>query len=398
MPKNSKLRRNLSILILVIVFFFAGYLVGHKNLIFEKNYTPQIINTNLGKPANVNFGLFWETWNKVMANYVGSPSAQDMVYGAIKGMVSSLGDPYSQFMDPTDTKAFNEDLSGQIQGIGAEISQKDNQIVIVAPIAGSPAEKAGLKAGDQIMAIDDQVTTNMSLDDAITKIRGAAGTKVKLLINRSGFSQPQEFTITCDVITIKSVQWEMKGNIGYIQISQFDTDTSDLIKQATTELAAKNPKGIVLDLRDDPGGYLNAAIDVSSLFMNRGVVVQEKSKDGHVEQLKTTLNSVFANTKVVVLINGGSASASEIVAGALRDARGAELVGENSFGKGSVQEIDNLPDGSALKITVAKWLTPDGSTIDKVGLKPDVGIGLTAQDTAAGKDPQLDRALQDAAK
>jgi carboxyl-terminal processing protease len=238
----------------------------------------------------------------------------------------------------------------------------------------------------------------MSLDDAITKIRGAAGTKVKLLINRSGFSQPQEFTITRDVITIKSVQWEMKGNIGYIQISQFDTDTSDLIKQATAELAAKNPKGIVLDLRDDPGGYLNAAIDVSSLFMNRGVVVQEKSKDGHVEQLKTTLNSVFANTKVVVLINGGSASASEIVAGALRDARGAELVGENSFGKGSVQEIDNLPDGSALKITVAKWLTPDGSTIDKVGLKPDVEIGLTAQDTAAGKDPQLDRALQDAAK
>jgi carboxyl-terminal processing protease len=384
--------------VLAIVFFFAGYLVGHKNLIFEKNYTPQIINTNLDKPANVNFGLFWETWNKVMANYVGSSSAQDMVYGAIKGMVSSLGDPYSQFMDPTDTKAFNEDLSGQIQGIGAEISQKDNQIVIVAPIAGSPAEKAGLKAGDQIMAIDDHVTTNMSLDDAITKIRGAAGTKVKLLINRSGFSQPQEFTITRDVITIKSVQWEMKGNIGYIQISQFDTDTSDLIKQATAELAAKNPKGIVLDLRDDPGGYLNAAIDVSSLFMNRGVVVQEKSKDGHVEQLKTTLNSVFANTKVVVLINGGSASASEIVAGALRDARGAELVGENSFGKGSVQEIDNLPDGSALKITVAKWLTPDGSTIDKVGLKPDVEIGLTAQDTAAGKDPQLDRALQDAAK
>ncbi|MGA2666578.1 MAG: S41 family peptidase [Patescibacteria group bacterium] len=398
MPKKSKLKRNLSIVVLAIVFFFAGYLVGHKNLIFEKNYTPQIINTNLDKPANVNFGLFWETWNKVMANYVGSSSAQDMVYGAIKGMVSSLGDPYSQFMDPTDTKAFNEDLSGQIQGIGAEISQKDNQIVIVAPIAGSPAEKAGLKAGDQIMAIDDHVTTNMSLDDAITKIRGAAGTKVKLLINRSGFSQPQEFTITRDVITIKSVQWEMKGNIGYIQISQFDTDTSDLIKQATAELAAKNPKGIVLDLRDDPGGYLNAAIDVSSLFMNRGVVVQEKSKDGHVEQLKTTLNSVFANTKVVVLINGGSASASEIVAGALRDARGAELVGENSFGKGSVQEIDNLPDGSALKITVAKWLTPDGSTIDKVGLKPDVEIGLTAQDTAAGKDPQLDRALQDAAK
>jgi len=398
LPKKSKLKRNLSIVVLAIVFFFAGYLVGHKNLIFEKNYTPQIINTNLDKPANVNFGLFWETWNKVMANYVGSSSAQDMVYGAIKGMVSSLGDPYSQFMDPTDTKAFNEDLSGQIQGIGAEISQKDNQIVIVAPIAGSPAEKAGLKAGDQIMAIDDHVTTNMSLDDAITKIRGAAGTKVKLLINRSGFSQPQEFTITRDVITIKSVQWEMKGNIGYIQISQFDTDTSDLIKQATAELAAKNPKGIVLDLRDDPGGYLNAAIDVSSLFMNRGVVVQEKSKDGHVEQLKTTLNSVFANTKVVVLINGGSASASEIVAGALRDARGAELVGENSFGKGSVQEIDNLPDGSALKITVAKWLTPDGSTIDKVGLKPDVEIGLTAQDTAAGKDPQLDRALQDAAK
>lgn len=398
MKVHRNLRSKIFTIILVLVFFAAGYLIGHKNLIFEKNYQPKLVNTELGKPANANFGIFWEAWNKVVDKYVGDHSNQEMVYGAAKGMVQALGDPYSQFMEPSDTKTFTEDLSGEIQGIGAEISDKDNQIVVVAPLEDSPAAKAGIKPGDQIMEINGESTSNMTLDSAIQKIRGKAGTEVKLLINRADFTVPKEFTIVRAVITIKSVKWEMKDNIGYIRISQFGSDTSDLIKQAAKELAAKNPKSIVLDLRSDPGGYLDAAIDVSSVFMNRGVVVKEKYKDGHIEELSTTLNSSFAKNKVVILIDGGSASASEIVAGALRDSRGSLLIGKKSFGKGSVQEIENLSDGSALRITVAKWLTPKGTAIDKEGLKPDIEVDLTDQDVAAGKDPQLDRALEEARK
>ena len=398
MKISEKLKKNISTILLVVLFFAFGYLIGHKNLTIEKGYQPHLVNTQLSKPANVNFNIFWDVWNKINEKYVGDHSDENMVYGAAEGLVNSLGDPYSQFMKPSDTKSFAEELSGEIQGIGAEISSKDNQIVIVAPLEDSPAEAAGLKANDQILAIDETTTQDMTVDQAISKIRGEAGTEVKLTINREGFGEPKEYTIKRAVITIKSVTWKMKGNIGYIKISQFGADTSDLIKQAATELKGKNPKAIVLDLRNDPGGYLDAAVDVSSIFMDRGVVVQEKYKDGHIEQLKTTLDSIFANKKVVVLINEGSASASEIVAGALRDARGAQLVGKKSFGKGSVQEIADLVDGSALRITVAKWLTPKGTAIDKEGLKPDIEVELTDQDVAANKDPQLDRALTEAAK
>ena len=394
----EKLKKNISTILLVVLFFAFGYLIGHENLTIEEGFRPHLVNTQLSKPANVNFNIFWDVWNKINEKYVGDHADQNMVYGAAEGLVNSLGDPYSQFMKPSDTKSFTEELSGEIQGIGAEISSKDGQIVIVAPLEDSPAEAVGLKANDQILAIDGVTTADMTVDQAISKIRGEAGTEVKLTINRQGISEPKEYTIKRAVITIKSVTWKMKGNIGYIKISQFGADTSDLIKQASTELKAKKPKGIVLDLRNDPGGYLDAAVDVSSIFMDRGVVVQEKYKDGHIEQLKTTLDSVFANIKVVVLINEGSASASEIVAGALRDARQAPLVGKKSFGKGSVQEIEDLVDGSALRITVAKWLTPKGAAIDQEGLKPDIEVDLTDQDVASDKDPQLDRALSEAAK
>jgi len=236
------------------------------------------------------------------------------------------------------------------------------------------------------------------LEEAIAKIRGRAGTEVTLLINRQGFSEPQEFKIKRAVIVIKSVRYEMKGNIAYIKISQFGDDTSTLAKQVADEIIQKNPHSIILDLRDNPGGYLDAAVDVASLFMNKGVVVKEQYKDGRIENLQTTLEGKLAKYPVYVLVNGGSASASEIVAGALKDNRGAIIIGQKTFGKGSVQELETLKDKSALRLTVAKWLTPNGKTIDKEGISPNIAVDLSSDDQAAGRDPQLDRALEEASR
>lgn len=395
----NKLRfflKAIGIIAFALAFYFIGFLVGHRNIVFEQNFKPKVINLELGKPKDLDFGIFWDAWNKVTEKFVGDASTSKMMFGAIKGMVDSLGDPYSTFMEPTDNKLFIEDLSGEIQGIGAELSVKDGKLVIIAPLDDSPAQKAGLKPNDEIFQIDGEDTTDISLDAAIQKIRGRAGTQVKLLINRPDFKEPKEFNIKRAVIIVKSVEWEIKEGVGYIKISQFGEDTSRLTKQAADEL--KDQKAIILDLRNNPGGYLDSSIDVASLFMERGVVVKEKYKDGRVEELKTTLAQQFFKNKVIVLINEGSASASEIVAGALKDSRQAIIIGKRSFGKGSVQEIENLSNDSALRITVAKWLTPSGLTIDKEGIKPDIEIDLTDQDFAQNKDPQLDRALEEAKK
>lgn len=398
MKKYSKVARVFAVIWVAIIFYFLGYLIGHKNIVFEQTYKPKVVNMELGKPKDINFSMFWDAWNKVTEKYVGKYDTQKMVYGAIKGMVEALGDPYSQFMEATTNKQLQEDLSGEIQGIGAELTMKDGKLTVVAPLDDSPAKNAGLKAQDEIIKIDGQSTAEMTLDDAISKIRGKAGTEVTLLINRADFKEPQEFKIKRDIIVIKSVKWEMKDNVAYIQISQFGDDTSALIKQAADEIVTKNPKAIVLDLRDNPGGYLDAAVDVASLFMNRGVVVKEQDKAGKIDELTTTLEGKLAKYKVIVLINEGSASASEIVAGALRDNRGATVIGKTSFGKGSVQEIEPMANNTALRITIAKWLTPKGIVIDKTGIKPDIIIDLSAEDFAADRDPQLDRALQEANK
>lgn len=398
MKTFGKLTKVFGIIIMALVFYFLGFLVGHGNLAFEKNFKPTVVNTSLGQPKDVDFSNFWDAWKLVTDKYVGQYSVQAMLHGAIEGMINSLGDPYSSFMEPGANQTFLEDLSGQIQGIGAEISLKDGKLLIVAPLDGSPAKNAGLKPQDEILEIDGLSTSGMSLDEAISKIRGKSGTEVTLLINRPDFKAPQEFKIKRAVIIIKSVQWEMKGNIGYIKITQFGDDTSALAKQAADEIAAKNPHAVVLDLRDDPGGYLDAAVDVASLFMNRGVVVKEQYKDGRTEDLQTTLAGTLAKYPVYVLANEGSASASEIVAGALRDDRGAKIIGKKTFGKGSVQELETLKDKSAVRLTIAKWLTPKGKTIDKEGIAPDIEVNLSTEDQAVGRDPQLDRALAEAGR
>ena len=394
----KKIGKIIGIIIVAVTFYFLGFLVGHKNLVFEKNYKPTIVNMDLGKPEDVDFSIFWDAWKLVTEKYVGQYSTGKMIHGAIKGMIEALGDPYSAFMEPGANQMLLEDLSGEIQGIGAEISEKDGKILIVAPLDDSPAKKAGLKAQDEILEIDGQTTQGMNLDQAISKIRGKAGTEVVLLINRSGFNQPQEFKIKREKIIVKSLKFEMKGDIGYIEISQFAEDTSELVRQAAEELIKNNPRAIILDLRDNPGGYLDASVDVASIFMERGVVVKEEYRDGRIEELKTTLEGKLSKYRILVLVNEGSASASEIVAGALRDSRQALIIGKKTFGKGSVQELENLKDESALRLTVAHWLTPNGQTIDKDGIKPDIEVNFTSDDLAAGRDPQLDRALEEAVR
>lgn len=396
MKKYHKIFKIIGLVLVAIIFYFSGYLVGHRNFTFEKNYKPKIINKELFKPRTVDFSLFWQAWNTVTEKYVGTPDYQKMIYGAISGMVNALSDPYSSFMEPSATKSFMDELSGEISGIGAEIEKKEGSLVIVSPLDSSPAQKAGLLPQDQILKIDDQDTTNLDLNQAIGKIRGKAGTKVKLNIIREGWEAPKDFTITREKIVIKSVKWQIRDdNIAYIEVSQFGDDTSDLIAQAAKEIDAKHPKAVILDLRSNPGGYLDAAVDMASLWMDPdSVVVQEKNKDGHKDELKTTLEPILKNYKTIVLINKGSASASEIVAGALQDSGKATIVGETSFGKGSVQELEPLSDKSTLRVTVAKWLTPKGRTIDLIGITPDINVALTEADHNAGKDPQLDKAME----
>jgi carboxyl-terminal processing protease len=339
-------------------------------------------------------GEFWDVWSLVDQNYLVKPlDQQKMVYGAISGMVNSLGDPYSTFLTPEENKALSQELQGVFGGIGAEIGYRDNAITVIAPLKGSPAEKAGLLAGDKIAEVEGESTENMNVDQVVSKIRGQEGTKVKLVVVRNGAAVP--FEITRETIQDKTVRWEMKDNkIVYIDITQFKQDTAKELDAQIGDILAQDPKGIVLDLRNNPGGYLDVVVDVASRFVEEGqtIVVEDSGKEQ--KTYKANGNRRLGGLPMTVLVNEGSASASEILAGALKDHKLATLVGKNTFGKGLVQGITDLKDGSALKITVAKWLTPNGANINKNGIAPDVAVEYTSDDFKAGKDPQLDKALE----
>ena len=348
---------------------------------------------------NADFSLFWDTVKSLKDNYYGinTISDQDVVYGAIKGAVQSTGDPYTVFFTPSDAKKFNEDLSGSFGGIGAEIGIQDSQLTVISPIKGTPADNAGLKTGDQILKIDDTiVTSDLSVDEAVNLIRGPIGTKVKLMVMRNGWKAAKEFDITRGTIQIPTLDWKMvNGNIAYIQIYNFSANASSLFYQAALSALLQGAHGVVLDLRGDPGGFLEVAQDIAGWFLPRGdVVVKEKLRSGDENVLRADGNAALAHMPVVVLVDGGSASASEILSGALRDDRNIKLVGEKTFGKGSVQEVQTMRDGSSLKVTIAEWLTPNGHTINKVGLTPDITVPLTDQDVQSGKDPQYDKAIE----
>lgn len=393
----AKFLKFLFVVIVIITIFGSGFLFGRVS--YGGSTLANIKNINLGKPADVDFALFWKVYNQVNSDYVGSANSQDLTYGAISGMVSALGDPYSMFLTPDEANSFSQDLSGQFEGIGAEITQQNNKLIIVSPLDKSPAEKAGLLPKDEILKIDGIDASTLSFQQALDKIRGQAGTTVTLTILRQDFVSPKDFKIEREKITVASVELEFTAdNIANFKIRQFGDDTTDLIKKAAEEINNKKPKGIVLDLRNNPGGYLTTSIDVASLFIEDSVIVSEQYKNGKKEEFKTTLPASLKDFKLAVLINEGSASASEIVAGAIQDTGRGKVFGEKSFGKGSVQNYEQFNDKSALRLTVAYWLTPKNRKINGEGILPDIEIIRTDEDIASGKDPQLDRAIEEVKK
>ena len=391
-PKKSwTLPRILIALLLTVLVFGGGIAVGRgdlhlKGLSLSKTTTSQ---------AAFDYNSVDQLYNLLKNNFDGSLDNEKLLDGIKTGLVNAADDPYTQYFNPEDAKLFNEELTGSFSGIGAELgTDANNNIVIVAPLSGYPAEAAGLKPKDIISAIDGETTSGIGVDRAVRKIRGDVGTQVKLTVLRG--SQPAfELTITRAQITIPSVSYSAEGVIGYLKISQFTNDTLKLTKEAASDFKTKNIKGIILDLRSDPGGYLSGAVDISSLWLDKGKVVVAQKRGN--QTLATEYAKGDASLKglpTVVLINSGSASASEITAGALRDNGAATIVGEKSFGKGSIQQVQSLPGGGELKVTIARWFTPSGKNIDKQGITPDIEVLISDDDQKAGRDPQKDRATQ----
>ncbi len=339
----------------------------------------------------LNLSEFWKVYGLIQTNYVGSIDKNKAVQGATQGLVDSLGDPFSSYLTKAAKDDLTTELSGQFQGIGAELIEKNEAITVLSPLSGSPAEKAGLKANDVILKVDSTSTEGKSLDEVVSAIRGPKDTTVTLLLARPNTPQPIEIKITRDTISVPSVTSKMIGSVGYLQINQFGTDTVSEVEKAVSNLAAKSPKAVIVDLRDDPGGFLNDVAPIFGQFMAPSVVVKEKSRSGKVTELRSTTIPALPTTPLYVLVNGGSASAAEILAGALQDYKRATLIGEKTFGKGSVQDVIDLPGNTALRITIAEWLTPKGRHINKTGLQPDVKV-TDAKTEAA--DPVLDKALE----
>lgn len=346
----------------------------------------------------VNLSLLWGTWRLLQRHYVAPEelTVDAMVYGAVSGLVAAVGDPYTMFMTPVDTKNFDNALAGTLEGIGAQLDLADNQVIVVAALKGSPAEKAGLLPKDTIVRVNDTELDGLTLENVVSMIRGPKGSVVTITVGRKGKAEPLTLTMTREAIHIASVESSTKvtpqGTIGVVVLNQFGDDSIAEMKKALAAFP-KNIKGIVLDVRYNGGGYLEGAVDLVSMFLPSGEVVTVHRRDVSPEVHRVTGQTLFSETPLVVLINGGSASASEITAGALQDQKRATVIGTQSFGKGTVQEILDLPGGSTLRVTIAKWLTPAGQDISKKGITPDIVIDRTTEEYRAGKDPQLDAAI-----
>ncbi len=345
---------------------------------------------------DVEFKLFWELWQTLKEKYYEQPiEDKDLFYGAMAGLAASLGDPYTNYFPPKVAEEFQQSLAGKFEGIGAEIGLKDDRIQVVAPLPETPAERAGLLAGDIITEIDGEDTAGMSVEQAVSRIRGEKGTTVTLMVARPlSKNPPFEVAIVRDEIQIKSVRSkDLADGIIQIEVTHFNGDTEAAFDQAVGQALSKGAKGIVLDLRNNPGGFLDTALSMAGEWVGDRVVVKERRQGAIVGELRGTRRARLSGIPTVVLVNQGSASASEIVAGALQDYQQATIVGMQTYGKGSVQDYENFTDGSGIKITIAEWLTPDGRTINKTGLTPDVVVDRTLEDYEAQRDPQLDRAV-----
>ncbi|TSC97753.1 MAG: Uncharacterized protein Greene101449_1104 [Candidatus Peregrinibacteria bacterium Greene1014_49] len=348
----------------------------------------------------VNPALMWGVWRLLQKNYIAPEKmkTQEMLFGAVGGLVAAIEDPYTVFMTPTENQQFHQSLGGKLEGIGAELTLRDGQVVIVAPIKGSPAAEAGLSPEDIIVKVNDEDVTGKSLVQVVERIRGPKGTSVTLTIERTGEQDFLTVTIIRNEIHVPSVEYEIKktatGSVGYIALNQFGDDSVEEVRQALKELQKKDLKGLVFDVRFNGGGYLEGAVDLVSFFLPEGKVVSVQRRTGEPIHHYATGRPIAPDIPIVILINEGSASASEILAGALQDHKRATVVGKKSFGKGTVQEVFDLPGGSSIRITTAKWLTPNGKDLGSEGVVPDISVERTREEIQNKIDPQLDAAIE----
>jgi len=417
----STIRKYVIFIALFILAGGIGYNLGEKKASIGIGPDRRIIlNQESPKDTNVDFSLFWDVWSRLFRYYIDAATldTQKLVWGAITGMVSSAGDPYTVFLPPKENKEFKEDLGGEFEGIGAQLGMKDNRVIVIAPLKGTPAEKAGIKPGDYILKVNDEDTVGWTVPQAVTKIRGPRGTSVNLNILHENSQKPLDLTIMRDTILVPSVEMWVKKvgeieeiggleetekldqakKVAYLRLSRFGDHTNQDWDKAVGEILTIQSNngslaGLVFDLRNNPGGYLEGSVFIASEFIKNGIIVSQKNSDNTKQDYSVDKRGKLLDIPLVVLVNKGSASAAEIVAGALRDYKRATIVGETTFGKGSVQTPFDLTQGAGLHITTGKWLLPKGETIAKVGVKPDVEVKLDDATTAT-TDGQLAKAIE----
>ncbi|KKW02519.1 MAG: Carboxyl-terminal protease [Parcubacteria group bacterium GW2011_GWA1_49_11] len=399
------LKKHVALLVLGAVIAIGSFYLGFNS--GEKSLSTAIVgieNAAEDQPVSVDFAPFWKAWNLINEKYVPASTTskaigdQEKVWGAIKGLTDSLDDPYTVFFPPVESELFEADIRGNFEGVGMEVVAKDGAITVIAPLKDSPASRAGIMAGDRIVKIDDKETSNLSTEDAVQIIRGPKGTRVTLTIFRNGETEPFDVGVVRDVINIPTINTkELPGGIFIIELYSFSAQSPNLFRGALREFVLSDNNKLILDLRGNPGGYLEAAIDMTSWFLpSSSVVVREDfGRSGEEKVYRSKGYDIFSeNLKFVILIDRGSASASEILAGALAEHGRAVLVGDQTFGKGSVQELVNITSRTSLKITIARWLTPNGLSISENGIEPKFLVKYSAADRETGRDPQLEKAIE----
>lgn len=391
--KPGMMSKGVMLLMAAFFVFAFGVGVGNGNISFGQR---RLNSVSKNLPNNLNYADVEELYDRLRNNFDGQLSEAELIEGLKEGLVNAAGDQYTQYLTPEEAKEFDEDLNGTFSGIGARLMEDKNKMVMIeTPLAGYPAEKAGLRARDVIVEINGESAYDLSVSEAVEKIRGETGTKVKLTVVRDNREQ-LDFEITRQTITIPSVESEiLEGNIGYLQVSRFDETTGNLARDAAQRFKDANVKGVVLDMRNNPGGLLDAAVSLSGVWLPQGKEVLEEKRDGvTIKTYDSNGPAILEDIPTVVLVNEGSASASEITAGALKDNGVATLMGEKTFGKGSVQTLERLPNGGVLKVTIARWYTPNGKNIDKEGIEPDKKVERSVEDIQNSRDPQKDAAVR----
>jgi len=391
---SRRARKSSITMVHVVVFLLAiavAYIAGTRS-----DYIVATLRGEKTTGDTLDFATVQDLYKQLSVNYDGTLDKQKLIDGAKHGMVDAVGDPYTVYFTADEAREFLNDLEGTFEGIGAELGKKDGALTVINTIEGSPAQKSGVMAGDSIMMVNEETTHKWSVEQAVKKIRGQKGTTVKLTLARSGQDKPVEISVVRDTITDPSVKTEVTSdNIGIMRISRFgQNDTVTLARQAALEFQQKGVKGVIVDLRGNGGGYLEAAQDIASLWLDGKVIVTERTGGRVIDTLYARGEALLKGVPTVVLVNGGSASASEILAGALSDHNAAKTVGEKTYGKGVVQDVKSLEDGGSLKVTIASWFTPNGKNISKEGITPQEVVPISDDDIAAGRDPQKDKALE----